>query len=114
MIIKSFQLQTEFNFLLINITLSQLIMSIYGVPVDFVAALQLGWKLGKEFCLMTGFLLTFLGMYIINIFTSIAIYRWIFAIENVSLVSFSLSLIISIILKEEKGILQISKSSPSG
>ena len=67
-----------------NITVSQLIMSIYGVPVDLVAALQLGWKLGESFCLITGFLLTFIGMYIINMFTSIAVYRWMFAIENVS------------------------------
>ena len=67
-----------------NITVSQLIMSIYGVPVDLVAALQLGWKLGESFCLMTGFLLTFIGMYIINMFTSIAVYRRMFAIENVS------------------------------
>ena len=79
------QLQTEFNFLLMNITVSELIMSAYGVPVDFVAAFQLGWKLGKEFCLVTGFILTLLGMYSINIFTSIAIYRLIAVHENVSI-----------------------------
>ena len=68
-----------------NITVSELIMSVYGVPVDFVAAFQLGWKLGKEFCLVTGFILTLLGMYSINIFTSIAIYRLIVVHENVSI-----------------------------
>ena len=68
-----------------NNTISELIMSLYGVPVDLVAAAQLGWKLGEEMCLVTGFLLTFLGMYSITIFTCISIYRWIVVHENVSL-----------------------------
>ena len=68
-----------------NNTISELIMSLYGVPVDLVAAAQLGWKMGEEMCLVTGFLLTFLGMYSITIFTCIAIYRWVVVQENVSL-----------------------------
>ena len=80
-----FQLKTEFNFLLMNITFSELIMSVFGVPVDFTASLQLGWKLGSEFCRVTGFLLTLLGMYSINIFTAIALYRYIFIQQNVAL-----------------------------
>ena len=82
-----FQLKTEFNFLLMNITFSELIMSVFGVPVDFTASLQLGWKLGAEFCQVTGFLLTLLGMYSINIFTCISLYRYIFIQQNVSKVS---------------------------
>ena len=78
-----FQLKTEFNFLLMNITFSELIMSLFGVPVDFIASLQLGWKLGAEFCQVTGFLLTLLGMYIINIFTATSLYRCIFIHQNV-------------------------------
>ena len=67
-----------------NITFSELIMSVFGVPVDFTASLQLGWKLGEEFCQVTGFLLTLLGMYSINIFTAISLYRFIFIKQNVS------------------------------
>ena len=78
-----FQLKTEFNFLLMNITFCELIMSVFGVPVDFTASAQLGWKLGEDFCRVTGFLLTLLGMYSINIFTAIALYRYIFIKQNV-------------------------------
>ena len=80
-----FQLKTEFNFLLMNINFSELIMSVFGEPVDFIASLQLGWKLGPEFCRVTGFLLTLLGMYSINIFTAISLYRYIVIQQNVSL-----------------------------
>lgn len=81
-----FQLKTEFNFLLMNITFCELIMSVFGVPVDFIASAQLGWKLGEEFCRVTGFLLTLLGMYSINIFTAIALYRYIFIKQNVRII----------------------------
>ena len=81
---KMFQLKTDFNLLLMNITFSELIMSVFGVPVDFTASLQFGWKLGEEFCQITGFVLTLLGMYSINIFTAISLYRLIFIQENVS------------------------------
>jgi hypothetical protein len=33
----------------------------YGIPVDTIATYQHGWKLGKELCLATGFVLTTLG-----------------------------------------------------
>ena len=56
-----FQLQTDFNILLISINISELLMSSYGIPVDFIASVQLGWKMGQFFCQLTGFLLTFLG-----------------------------------------------------
>ena len=55
------QLQTDFNILLIWLNISELLVSIIGVPIDFVAALQFGWKLGYNVCVVTGWILTFLG-----------------------------------------------------
>ena len=55
------QLQTEFNQLLISLNVCELLISGFGIPVDFVAAFQQGWKMGESFCIVTGFVLTFLG-----------------------------------------------------
>ena len=55
------QLQTEFNQLLVALCVCDLLNSAFGIPVDFAASLQLGWKLGQPLCVFTGFALTFLG-----------------------------------------------------
>ena len=55
------QLQTEFNTLLMNLILVELLASVYGMPVDFLASLQHGWKMGPSICKFTGFVLTTLG-----------------------------------------------------
>ena len=90
--------------LLISINVSELLISLYGIPVDFVASIQLGWKLGESFCQLTGFLLTFLGknvkykgwyyhynfiypgLYGINILTCVSLYRWLLVHSYVSIV----------------------------
>ena len=36
-------------------------MALFGVPVNFLASIQHGWKLGKTVCNVTGFLLTLEG-----------------------------------------------------
>ena len=36
-------------------------MAFYGIPVDFTTSVLHGWKLGKEMCNATGFLLTLSG-----------------------------------------------------
>ena len=56
-----FQLRTDFNLLLINLTVCELLVALLGIPVDAVAAAQLGWKMGRAVCCLTGFILTFLG-----------------------------------------------------
>ena len=56
-----FQLRTDFNLLLINLTVCELLVAGLGIPVDAVAAAQLGWKMGQIVCWITGFMLTFLG-----------------------------------------------------
>ena len=38
-------------------------MAIYGLPVDFVSSLMHGWKLGRNMCYVTGFLVTLSGKY---------------------------------------------------
>ena len=58
---SNFQLWTDFNLLLMNLIMSELLVSLYGIPVDFMASLQEGWKMGQVMCQATGFILTTLG-----------------------------------------------------
>ena len=55
------QLRTNYHFLLVNLALTELLTGLYGIPVDMAASLMGGWKLGRTSCVLTGFLLTFLG-----------------------------------------------------
>ena len=55
------QLRTNYHFLLVNLALTELLTGLYGIPVDMAASLMAGWKLGRASCVLTGFLLTFLG-----------------------------------------------------
>ena len=43
---------------------AELIMAVFGVPVNFTASLQHGWKLGKPFCDVHGFALTLESKYL--------------------------------------------------
>ena len=42
--------------------LTELLVCLYGIPVDMVASMQGGWKMGQKMCVATGFILTVLGM----------------------------------------------------
>ena len=57
------QLRTEFNLLLMNLICSELLVSVFGIPVDTLAALQHGWDMGPAFCSVVGFTLTTLGKF---------------------------------------------------
>ena len=46
-----------------NMIFAEMIMALYGVPVDFVSSLMHGWKLGRNMCYVTGFLVTLSGKY---------------------------------------------------
>ena len=48
-------------------SISDLLIAVFGVPMDFTAALQFGWKMGEGLCVFTGFVLTFLGNDIYNL-----------------------------------------------
>ena len=56
-----FQIQTPFNYLLMNLVFTELLTAAYGLPVDFIATYAYGWKLGKPLCEATGFILTSTG-----------------------------------------------------
>ena len=60
-----FKLRTDYHMLLLNLILTELMICLYGIPVDFLATLQGGWIMGKELCVATGFILTVLGRKII-------------------------------------------------
>ena len=44
-----------------NLVVTELLVCVYGIPVDLVAALQGGWFMGEKLCVITGFILTLLG-----------------------------------------------------
>ena len=46
---------------LLNLVLADFIIAGYGVPVDFKATIDLGWKSGRPLCYATGFILTTAG-----------------------------------------------------
>ena len=66
-----FQLRTDFNWLLMNLVVGELLVSMIGIPIDLVAAGQLGWKMGRGFCIFTGFILTFLGKHTVWCITNL-------------------------------------------
>ena len=55
------QLLTDFNMLVLNLLVTELIVASIGLPLECVAAIQFGWKMGETACKAFGFLLTFLG-----------------------------------------------------
>ena len=59
------QLRTDFNYLLLNLILTELAMSGLAIPVDAIASYQLGWKMGSLMCQIVGFGMTFLGEWLI-------------------------------------------------
>ena len=71
-----FQLRTDFNCLLMNLIVGELLVSMFGIPVDAWAAIRQGWKLGYHLCITLGFSLTLLGEILANILLSIDI-EWI-------------------------------------
>ena len=47
--------------LLMNLILTELLICLYGIPVDLMASMQGGWVMGRGLCIVTGFILTVLG-----------------------------------------------------
>ena len=60
---QSLQLHDEFTTLLMNMIFAELIMALFGIPVNFTAAIQHGWKLGETLCHAHGFFLTLESKY---------------------------------------------------
>lgn len=56
-----FQVLDDFTILLMNMIFAELVMVLFGVPVNFIASIQYGWKMGKTVCDVFGFLLTLEG-----------------------------------------------------
>ena len=44
-----------------NMILAELIMAVYGIPIDFASSIAHGWKMGKSMCNVTGFAVTLSG-----------------------------------------------------
>ena len=49
-----FQLRTPFNFVLMNLIVTEFIMMTFGLPFDIMASYHQGWKLGYSSCLFLG------------------------------------------------------------
>ena len=56
-----FQIRTPFNYLLMNLIIAESLITMYGLPVDFMATYHFGWKMGEKLCKATGFILTTSG-----------------------------------------------------
>ena len=87
---------------MLNLVLTELLVCLYGIPVDMVASMQSGWVMGQKICVATGFILTVLGRYSfmlllhlsmidlnvvagmnsIHNLTCVAIFRWLFISVN--------------------------------
>ena len=48
-----------------NLMCVDMIISLYGIPIDINAALSYGWKMGKGMCYASGFILTLSGKHIL-------------------------------------------------
>ena len=46
-----------------NLIVAELIMALFGIPINFTASVMHGWKLGKMMCDIFGFILTLSGKY---------------------------------------------------
>ena len=47
--------------ILINLIAAEFIAAAFGIPVELAATINHGWKFGRMFCEVTGFLLTLSG-----------------------------------------------------
>ena len=57
----SFQLRTPFNWILMNLVFTDFAMMSIALPMDFVAVVLGGWKLGKVACVAVGLISTITG-----------------------------------------------------
>ena len=55
------KLWSDFHLHVMNLVMAELLICLFGIPVDFVASLQGGWNMGQTMCSLTGFILTVLG-----------------------------------------------------
>ena len=46
-----------------NLILAEMLVSLFGIPVDALASAQGGWNMGATLCITVGFVLTTLGMF---------------------------------------------------
>ena len=44
-----------------NMIFAELIMALVGIPINFIASIQRGWKMGETVCDASGFLVTLEG-----------------------------------------------------
>ena len=63
------QLWTEFNLLIMNLMMTELIVSAYGILIAAVASAKKGRKMEATFCKASGFILTVLGEFFFLYFT---------------------------------------------
>lgn len=77
------QLRTDFHLLLLSLIVGELLLTVYGIPMDAGASYRsstqqpvqstsmvlrvwlcrFGWKFGRNLCIATGFIHTCLGKY---------------------------------------------------
>lgn len=73
--IREKSLRTPFNYVLMNLIVTEFVMMTAGLPFDIIAAYDKGWKLGYTPCLFLGFLMTSTGMSCIYSLTALSVQR---------------------------------------
>nr|CCP46950.1 c-opsin [Cupiennius salei] len=71
------RLRTPMNSILLNLSVSDFIISAFGTPLSFASALNNKWIFGETLCKLYAFMMTLTGMTSIGTLTAIAIERYI-------------------------------------
>ena len=62
--------------LIMNLMVTELIVSAYGIPIAAVASAQKGWKMGETFCKASGFILTVLSEFFFIFYFSMVSHKY--------------------------------------
>ncbi|XP_040577753.1 pinopsin-like [Lepeophtheirus salmonis] len=80
------RVRNPFNLLVLNLIVTEFLVSLFGIPIDFLSSFNRGWKFGRFFCQIVGFVLTYLGICSVYTLTVLAFFRCcILFISNYSL-----------------------------
>ncbi|XP_040577306.1 blue-sensitive opsin isoform X2 [Lepeophtheirus salmonis] len=69
------KVRSPFNILILNLIVTEFVVSFFGIPVDFLSSFNRGWKYGEGFCKVVGFVLTAMGIGSVYTLTILALVR---------------------------------------
>ncbi|XP_060072166.1 visual pigment-like receptor peropsin [Ylistrum balloti] len=75
-------LKTPTNYFVLALSILDLLMSLFGIPMVVVSSFKQHWAFGDKGCVYYGFIMTFLGLSIITILAMISIDRYIVIVKT--------------------------------